>query len=196
MKKIFTKIDESVVEGLKKGDMASFDIIYRTYSKRLFGFVFQIIKNESDAEEIVQEVFVKIWESRHKIDNFTLFDSYLFTIAYNITVSLIRKKISEKKYIDYIKSIQNVPEINNSFDEREFIIISKQIQNLIEQLPTRQKEVFILHREKGMAYKEIAEKLNISLNTVENHMSRALKFLRKNINTEHLALLFFVCIFF
>jgi len=195
MTKPLIKIDESVIEGLKNGDMASFDVIYRTYSKRLFGFVLQIIKNDSDAEEIVQEVFIKIWESRHQIDNFSLFDSYLFTIAYNKTISLIRKRLSEKKYIDHIKSLQNVTETTGTFDDSEFRILSEQVNFFVGQLPSRQREVFTLHRREGLAYREIAEKMNISENTVENHMARALKFLRQKLNRENIAGLLFVCLF-
>lgn len=191
----FSKIDNTVIEGMKNGDMASFDIIYRTYSKRLFGFILQIIKNDSDAEEIVQEVFVKIWESRGHIDNFSLFDSYLFTIAYNKTISFIRKRLSEKRYIDHVKSLQNIDENTEPFDDSEFKILSKQVNTLVDQLPPRQKEVFTLHRQEGLAYKEIAEKMNISKNTVENHMARALKFLRQHLNKENLAGVFFVCMF-
>jgi len=194
MSKPLVKMDKTVIEGLKNGDMASFDIIYRTYSKRLFGFVLQIIKNDSDAEEIVQEVFIKIWESRHQIDNFSLFDSYLFTIAYNKTISHIRKRLSEKKYIDHIKSLQNVPE-TTTYDDSEFRILSEQVNFFVGQLPSRQKEVFILHRREGLTYREIAKKMNISENTVENHMARALKFLRQKLNRENIAGLLFICLF-
>jgi RNA polymerase sigma-70 factor, ECF subfamily len=195
MSRPLTEIDKTVIEGMKNGDMASFDIIYRTYSKRLFGFVLQIIKNDSDAEEIVQEVFIRIWESRRQIDSFSLFDSYLFTIAYNKTISLIRKRLSEKKYIDYVKSLQNISETPEPYDESEFNKLSEHVNSLVDQLPPRQKQVFKLHRQEGLAYQEIAEKMNISKNTVENHMAKALKFLRQRINMEHLAGLFFVWMF-
>ena len=189
------KINEAIIEGVKNGDMAAFDLVYRAYSKRLYRFVYGIIKTEIDAEEIVQEVFVKIWESHEKIDNFALFDSYLFTIAYNSTISLIRKKLSEKKYIQYIKSLQIPPQQKSAEINSDFEILSEKVNGLIGKLPPRQKEVFKLHRENKLTYRQIAEKLNISVNTVENHMSKALKFLRNNLNKESLAALLFFYLF-
>jgi RNA polymerase sigma-70 factor (ECF subfamily) len=181
MNKSIKKIDRSVIEGVKNGDMESFDIMYREYSSRLFGFVLQIIKTESDAEEIVQEVFIRIWESRKKIDNYSLFDSYMFTIAYNVTISQIRKKLSAKRYTDNIRFIQNVYLYSDSAKELDLEELLQEVSSFVEQLPPRQQEVFRLHREKGLTYREIAEKLHISKNTVENHMVRALKFLRSKM---------------
>lgn len=189
------EINEVTIEGVKNGDMAAFDLVYRAYSKRLYRFVYGIIKTEIDAEEIVQEVFVKIWESHEKIDNFALFDSYLFTIAYNSTISLIRKKLSEKKYIQYIKSLQIPPQQKSAEINSDFEILSEKVNGLIGKLPPRQKEVFMLHRENELTYRQIAEKLDISVNTVENHMSKALKFLRNNLNKESLAALLFFYLF-
>lgn len=185
------KINEAIIEGVKNGDMAAFDMIYRAYSKRLFRFVFGIIKTETDAEEIVQEVFVKIWESHKKIDDFALFDSYLFTIAYNSTITLIRKKLSEEKYIQHVKSLQMPVQSKISESDFDFELLLSRVNELVERLPPRQKEVFKLHRENELTYRQIAEKLEISVNTVENHMSKALKFLRNNINRESLAALLF-----
>ena len=189
------KISETIIEEVKNGDMAAFDIIYRAYCKRLYKFVFGIIKTESDAEEIVQDVFVKIWEAHSNIDDLALFDSYLFTIAYNSTISLIRKKMSEDKYIQHVKSLQ-VPVQNKITDEDyDFEFISVRVNELVDKLPPRQREVFKLHRENELTYRQIAEKLKISINTVENHMSKALKFLRNNLKRESLAAIMFFYLF-
>ena len=71
--------------------MKAFDIIYKKYSRRLFGFVFRYVKQETDTEEIVQEVFIKIWQSRENINIYSSFESFLFTIAHNATVNLLKK---------------------------------------------------------------------------------------------------------
>jgi RNA polymerase sigma-70 factor (ECF subfamily) len=190
------KINEAIIEGVKNGDMAAFDMIYRAYSKRLFRFVYGIIKTESDAEEIVQEVFVKIWESHENINDFALFDSYLFTIAYNSTISVIRKKLSEAKYIQHVKSLQIQEQEKTIINDIDFESVSLKVNELVDKLPPRQKEVFKLHRENELTYRQIAEKLEISVNTVENHMSKALKFLRKNLNRESLAALLLFYLYF
>ncbi len=171
-----------LLEQLKDGDMLAFDVIYKQYSSRLYGFVLQLIKQESDAEEIVQEVFVKIWESRKDINAYSSFDSYLFTIAYNNTISLLRKRVSEKKYLEYLKSIQQVSGSVDIIEEIHFKDVKSNFEKLVNQLTSRQKEVYNLSREEGLTHKEIAKKLGISQNTVEIHISNALKFIKKNMD--------------
>lgn len=171
-----------LLERLKNGDMLAFDVIYKQYSSRLYGFVLQLIKQESDAEEIVQEVFVKIWESRKDINSYCSFDSYLFTIAYNNTISLLRKRVSEKKYLEHLKSIQQVSGSVDIIEEIHFKDVKNNFEKLVNQLTSRQKEVYNLSREEGLTYKEIAKKLGISQNTVEIHISNALKFIKKNMD--------------
>ncbi len=188
-------IDRNIVELLKGGDMTAFDLVYRKYCSKLFGFVLHIIKTESDAEEIVQEVFVKLWESRHKLEAHRSFDSYLFTIAYNTTISLIRKRITDKKYIDHILLMQHDISAPDSVDELQFEQLNEQLNQLIDQLPSRQKEVFRLNRTNGMTYKEIASHLNISENTVENHMVKALRYLKGKIQKESLLSFLFLSLF-
>jgi len=178
------KINASVIEGVRNGDLACFDIIYRHYSKRLYSFILQIVKNNPDAEGIVQDTFLIIWEQREKLDKYSSLDSYFFTIAYNKTINLLRKRLSEKKYVDYLISIQNSDINAGKIYDSELEDYSYKISILTEKLTNRQKEIFKLHRIKGLTYKQIAEKLNISVNTVENHMVKALKHLRQNLNRD------------
>ena len=180
---------------IRDGNMVAFDTIYFQYSKRLYGFVLKLIKQEADAEEIVQEVFIKIWESRDKIDTYTSFESFLFTIAYNSTISLLRKRVNEEKYIDHLKSRQNNLSNPDIIDEIHYNQLNEKVQSLINQLTPRQKEIFKLSREQGFTYKEIAEKLSLSVNTVENHMVKALNYLKSNIDKNLIVNLFFVSLF-
>lgn len=192
MKTNINRIDQELITRLKNGDMLAFDQVYEQYSHKLFSFVFKILKNENDAEEIVQEVFVKIWESRHKLGSCKLFNSYIFTIAYNHSISLIRKKINNKKYLEYLKYSSVINATPSGISEIESNELSDQVERLIEKLPERQKQIYRLHREKGFTYPEIANQLGISQNTVENHMAKALKYLRRNLlnNTTLISLMF------
>jgi len=187
-------VTNDTIEKLRNGDMVAFDIIYRFYSPKLFGFILKIIKVESDAEEIMQEVFMKIWEMRGEIETYTSFDSFLYTITYNKSITLIRKKISERKYVDFLKSL---PELSEPavIEGLQFSELKDQINSLIQELPPRQKEVFLLSREKELTYKEIASQLNISQNTVENHMVKALRYLRNSIMDISLLHTLFVFLF-
>lgn len=180
---------------LKNGDMLAFDQIYEFYSHKLFSFIFKIIKNEAEADDIVQEVFVKIWESRDKLGDYKLLNSYLFTIAYNNSIDLIRKRINSNKYLEHLKNSSVIFTTPSLISEIEYSELNSKVEKLIADLPERQKQVYILHKEKGLTYPEIAEQLGISKNTVENHMVKALKYLRNNIDNTMLANMLFVYLF-
>jgi RNA polymerase sigma-70 factor (ECF subfamily) len=119
------------------------------------------LKHEEDAEEIVQEVFLKIWKSRSKIDVYSSFESFLFTIAYNATMSLLRKRITEAKSREYLKSRQQIDTAEQVIDEIQFKELDEKVQSLLQQITPRQKEIYLLSREDGLTHKEIAQKLNI-----------------------------------
>lgn len=167
---------------LRNGDMAAFDAIYHKYCHRLYQFVFRYLKNDADSQEIVQEVFVKLWQSREKLDAYASFESFLFTIAYNTTISLLRKRISETKSLQYLKSVQQIFEPESAVDELQFQELNQQVSVLLEKLTPRQRQIFDLSRGEGLSHREIAEQLDISENTVKNHLVAVLKFLKSKID--------------
>ncbi len=185
-----------LVKRLKTGDVAAFDGIYNKYCHKLHGFVFMYLKQEEDAEEIVQEVFIKIWESKAKIDLSASFESFLFTIAYNATMSLLRKRVCENKSREYLKSLQQTGAEEQVSDEIHFKELDRKVQSLLQQLTPRQKEIYLLSREDGLTHREIAQKLGISESTVNNHLVTIIKYLKSHIDT-HLAVnVLFSCLFF
>ena len=189
------KIDSETIKQFKADDMSAFDIIYRKYSKKLHRFAYSIIKVKPDAEGIVHEVFIKVWEKRNKIDEYLSFESYLFTITYNTTISFIRKKVKESKYIEYLKSIQNPSIQSTIIPEIEYKELKDKSEKIIGLLPPRQKQIYKLSREEELTYKEIAAKLSISVNTVETHMERALKSIRKKLGDVSIVLLILYYLF-
>lgn len=114
------KSNTELIRLIQNGDMVAFYNLYERYSKKLYFFVLRYIKLEADAEEIVQEVFIKIWENRNKIDVYSSFESYLFTIAYNTTISLFRKRLTEKKYLEHLNSLQQLENSSEITDEIHF----------------------------------------------------------------------------
>ena len=163
--------------------MVAFDTIYSRYCHKLHEFVLVYLKQKEDAEEIVQEVFIKIWNSRSKIDVYASFESFLFTIAYNSTMSLLRKRMSDAKSREYLKSIQQLGSSEQVIDELHFKELNDKVQSLLGQLTPRQKEIFLLSREEGLTHNEIAEKLKVSESTVNNHLVATLKFLKSHIDS-------------
>jgi len=179
MKDFILYSDEKLMQEIKADNMFAFDTLYKNYSKKLYQFAYSILKSKEESENIVQEVFLKLWETRTRVEKDSSIKSYLFSIAYNSTITLIRKKIKDDQFIEYLKSLQEVyeePEIEFEYKE-----LTEKLHDIVYQLPKRQKEVYLLHKEEGLKYKDIAVKLQISVNTVENHMSEALKTIRAKL---------------
>lgn len=180
---------------LKKGDIVAFDKIYEMYSKRLYGFVIRYVKQKEDAEGIVQEVFIKIWETRNKIDIYSSFDSFIFTIAYNTTIDLLRKRVNEQKYHDRLKLLQQITDGDQIINDLYFEEINIRLLSVIDKLTPRQKEIFQLSREEGLTHEEIAQKLNISVNTVKNHIVTSLAFIKSHLDKGLIVNFLFISLF-
>ncbi len=190
-----TKPNSELILLIQKDDKVAFFHIYERYSKRLYGFVLRYIKQKEDAEEIVQEVFVKIWESRNKIDAYSSFEAFLFTVAYNTTIGLLRKRTNEKKYLEHLKSLQQPDDNPDLMDEIQFNELNDRVQTLLNELTPRQKEIFQLSRQEGLTHEEIGKKLEISVNTVKKHMGNTLAFLKSQIDNDLTINLLFICLF-
>jgi RNA polymerase sigma-70 factor (ECF subfamily) len=177
MKDIISLSDEELMNVIKADNMFAFDELYKKYCKRIYKFGYSILKSQEETENLVQEVFLHLWENRHKVEKDSSVKSYIFTITYNSAISIIRKKSSEAKFIEYVKSLQENYEEPVDI-ELEYNELADRLDEIVNTLPLRQKEVYLLHRVEGLKYKEIAERLNLSVNTIENHMARALKTIR------------------
>ena len=179
MKKTDHISESEWVLSLKNGDLKAFSELFDRYGKRLYRFSMGYLKSESDAEEIVQEVFVKIWNKREELSLQKSFESYLFTIAKNGILNTIRKTKSEQAYLQYAKLH---PEKNVLLDdELNFRELERAYKEAIGKLSPRRKEIFLLSREQSLSNAEIAEKMNISVKTVENQMTSALSEIRKHL---------------
>ena len=190
-----SKSNTELIKFLKKGDITAFDAIYNKYCHKLHEFVLRYLKQEEDAEGVVQEVFIKIWEARNKIDIYASFESFLFTIAYNTTISLLRKRVSETKSREYLKSLQQIYNADIVIDELHFKELNSKVQYLLKKLTPRQKEIYLLSREEGLTHKKIAQKLNISENTVKNHLVTSLKYLKSHIDSRLTVNILFLYLF-
>lgn len=165
---------------LKEGNPDAFSILYNMYWKRVYNFSRLYISNRYTAEEIVQDVFVKIWESRSIIRENDNFKGLLFIITRNMVFNAYRKSINSELYkINMLAALDQ--SCNSVEQEVETNSLSAYIESLIEKMPPRRKEIFNLSRKEQKSHKEIAEQLNISEKTIENQISEALKYLKKNM---------------
>ena len=162
---------------LARGDAEAFKTIFELYKKKVFGVALRMIKSETEAEEIVQEVFLSIWLAKEKLSHVKDPEAYLFTITYH-TIYTHLKKVSRNQHL--INSIiDNITLIQNTTEETVLAHESgKLIHKAIQQLPKQQRKIFQLNKLEELSYEEIAERMHISRNTVRNHLAEAMKTIR------------------
>ena len=164
---------------LKEGDEKAFTTLYRRYWSKVYNFSRLYLSSILEIEEVVQEVFVKVWESRSLLREDDNFKGFLFVITRNLVFNQFRRSFNENAYkltvLSSIMPYYNLEEELTAADLQEFI------EKMVKELPPRQQEVFNLSRNAHLTYKEISIRLNICEKTVERHINEALKFLKKNI---------------
>lgn len=185
--------ERHLVRQLKEGNQASFKALYSTYAPKLFAFSKKYLHAHHDAEEIVQEVFLRIWEKRDNVDENQSFSSYVFQAAKHRIFNGFRKKVNEQAYLDFLMNSGSFPG-NFTELEVEYHEVKQKAELAINAMPPKRQEIFRLSRETGLKNKEIAEKLKISIKTVENQMGQALKFLKEEL--QEYQMLIFLFLFF
>ena len=171
---------EEIIRRLKKDDKSAMDELFTYCYPRLYHFSKSILKIETDIDDILQEVFVKIWLNRTKIGNTETFNSYIFTITKNEVLNLIRSKLKDHTFKDelYLRSVAEEYQTQNQLEYNE---IKTGIDHIVAALPEKRHQVFILSRTEGLSNKEIAQQLNISEKTVEDHITHAIKHIKTNM---------------
>lgn len=187
--------DSILVRQLRQGDMHSFDLIYKHYSQRLYGFAFSILKNHEDSKEIVQDTFLKLWNTREQLKSDQPLKAYLFKISYNTSIDLIRHRLKNEKYVEYLKLhfSEDGGDVENLADYNE---LSDTIEKIVAEFPEQRQRIFRMSREEGLSHAEIADKLGITTKTVENHINLALKTVRKKLSSGSFGMILFSALFF
>jgi RNA polymerase sigma-70 factor (ECF subfamily) len=173
--------EKEFITGLKNNDKSTVDSLYKHFHSRIYAFAFSLMKVEEDAMDIVHEVFIKLWEKRKSLDDDTKIESLVFTITRNSVLSYFRKLSSQKKYYNQMISTTLQNDKSSTEEMINYDFLKEKVDSLILQLPPKSQKVFILSREKGLSNKEIAKELKIAEKTVEDHITRALVFLKKNL---------------
>jgi RNA polymerase sigma-70 factor (ECF subfamily) len=172
--------ERELIERVSRGEESSFAMLYDRYSKRVYSIALLYLKSPQAAEDIVQEVFLKIWLHRENLSQVREFKPYLIVTSRNVTISNLRNKFFHE-YLNVEDQQEEsilLPERNLLFKESVDLL-----HRAVELLPPQQQTAYKLSRE-GMSYEEIARKMGISRLTVRNHISKALDYLRKFL-TDH-----------
>lgn len=170
--------EKELVKKLKDGDSFAFEVLFYKYRNKVKGFALKIVPAQIDPEEIVQEVFVRVWLKKEAIDPEKDFQSYLFTIAKHLVLDHLKSAVNRKLYFvgeHFQQDLLEEEGMEASISEET----EAKLQKLINEIPERRREIFQLSRFEGLSYKQIAERLNISENTVDSQIRNALAFLRK-----------------
>jgi len=182
------KTDKEIVDEFKEGMTSAFDKLYEAYCHKVYSFALSILKSKEDAEEVVQNTFYKVWEKRKIIDSNHSFRSFLFTIAYHIAIDLLRERLKERHYKE---KILNVATSSYNLEESiEFADLLDNVQKIVTELPDRKSEIYHLSRVNHLSYNEIADKLNISVKTVENSINYSMNFIKDRLGKDSLIILF------
>ena len=174
--------DEQLVILLKKGDQAAFTEIYLRYAEKLAGFAASKLYSLDDARDILHDLFVAFWETRNELNISSNLQSYLFTILRRRIIDKIRKNITREEYAIMLQSLTATHHsgTEQQIAEKE---LQQQIQKALDELPPRVKEIYLLSREENLNTREIAEKLNLSEQTIKNQLTVALKHLRQALGS-------------
>jgi len=178
------KNDKVLIKKLSKGDIKAFDALFGYYSHKLYAFGLKYLKSETDAEELVQEVFIKIWKKREALNLDKSFHSYVFTIAYN----QIKKQFEKRQMISGMVDVL-APDVADNSTEKSILYrsILHQVIDLIDELPAKKKRIFEMSRFEGLASKEIAEKVGLAPKTIDNQISEVIHYLRDRVDISDIA---------
>lgn len=179
--------NSEILTQIRNGNQKAFEKIFNEYYRRLFYYAREYVIDVEIAREFVQEAFLKLWENRATLNERTNFEAFLFTILRNDCLNYLKQVAVKKRYNKF--SQQTIFELQLNYEALKdktsellfFEELRKEIDNAIEELPPKCREIFMMSRYNEMKYKEIAVKLKISVKTVENQISEALKRLRQTI---------------
>lgn len=165
---------------LKSGNHGAFSEIYTRFNASLFAFAYKKIGDKEEAKDVVQEIFIKLWQNRAFFELKISLPSYLYRAISNRALDIFAHKKIKDSYVSRLQTF-----VTNNAEQADYLIREKDIQNLIAAeialLPPKMQEVFKLSREMQLSHKEIARELSISEETVKVHMKRALQMLRKTL---------------
>lgn len=182
--------DRQIFEAIKRDNHGAYERVFREYYRPMTAYAFRFLGSLADSESIVQDVFLRLWQKRHEMVITTSLQLYLFRSVKNHCINYIEHEKIKTGYQSMV--IHNE---TDRTDYSEFFLefgLVKKIENAIAALPPKRQEIFRLAREEGMKYREIAERLELSVKTVEAQMTLALRQLRESLKEFKNLVMFFM----
>jgi RNA polymerase sigma-70 factor, ECF subfamily len=172
--------EQQQIEALVAGDITAFEMIFRTYYQPLCNYAYTFLQDKEEAEEIVQSTFLNVWEKKETLSIRTAVKPYLYAMVRNACLNVIKhEKIKQKHVVEELAiGVHSHDSVSHTVAGSE---LELKIQQAMEKLPEQCRLVFKLSRFEELKYSEIADQLNISIKTVENHMGKALKIMREQL---------------
>jgi len=175
--------EERWVVELKNDSQVAFEKLFNKYKKKLYYFALSYLDDNVEAEEVVQSVFVRLWENRSTLDETMSVKGFIYKSTVNACYNSLKKKAVRNRYFEY-ELIALDEKTDKSYDEIFYKDLKRQIDSILAALPLRQQEIFNLSRFEGLSHADIATKLNLSVRTVENQIYRAIKIIKDNLKIE------------
>lgn len=182
-------VDQEIILKIRAGDEAAFERAFRLYAKPLHAYGYTLLNNNHVAEEMIQDLFLKIWEQRGALQIHTSLKAYLYRSMHNDCMNHLRHLKVKKNYEVVVNKEEGSFKQYQPVNRLEVKEIQQKLRNGLNKLPEACRTVFQLSRFEHLTYKEIASQLGISVKTVENQMGKAFKFLRVELQ-DYLVLLF------
>jgi RNA polymerase sigma-70 factor (family 1) len=172
--------DEELAGRIKDDDQQALELLYNHYSRRIFYFSVKYLQNRVEAEDLVQTVFINLWEHRNYLDPKRSIKSYIFRSVTNLIYNCLRKRAIQARYFNNeLKKSETYS--NNAYDTVYLHDLEESISEIVTTLPPQQQKIFMMSRGNGYSYEKIAQKLDISVRTVENQIYRTLKVIKKSL---------------
>jgi len=174
--------EKRLLEQLSEGHEPAFRKLYDRYSGGIYAVALKHLKQPQLAEDIVQNLFLKVWENRVSITGIQHFSSWLFTVSRNMIISTLRKKGTQETYLNYLRS-----QMEPCGESPELIYAQRNLRSLIreatQELSPQQRLAFQLQRDEGLSYEDIGQQMGIATNTVKVHLYKANQFIRSYLQT-------------
>jgi RNA polymerase sigma-70 factor (ECF subfamily) len=173
--------ENELIVRLQKDETRAFEALFHLYKKRVKGFVHKMLPPHISSDNVVMEVFIKVWLKRHTIDTTKSFSSFLFVIAKNQVLDELKAAVNQRIIYCEMTRMENLaPQIG--VEESNAELLELKLQKAVEKMPCRRKEIFSLSRFEGLSYRQIAEKLGVTENTVDTQIRKSLLYLRQEFN--------------